>query len=158
MPSKSQMLYEAYHSEFEDWFTEIHPNHNLTFEWEPVWDSGWYKENTANGAWIAWLELTGKMKASNKREDKESTRTNSAEYMRTIKYIMSPDSCRTEDVMVYSAALKDTLDKACPRTLVDVIVTSGSFGEEIIVSGWGDKENEIIEAIRHIAQNVRHNL
>ena len=60
MASKSQELYEAYHSGFEEWFTNIHPNHTLTFEWEPVWDSGWYTEGMANGAWIAWLELTGK--------------------------------------------------------------------------------------------------
>lgn len=61
MASKIQTLYEAHHAEFETWFTEIHPNHGLSFSWELVFDSGWYKEGMANGAWIAWLSLTGKI-------------------------------------------------------------------------------------------------
>ncbi|SEI11479.1 hypothetical protein SAMN05660691_03829 [Rheinheimera pacifica] len=61
MASKIQNLYDAHHAEFEAWFTKIHPNHGLSFSWEPVFDSGWYKEDMANGAWIAWLSLTGKI-------------------------------------------------------------------------------------------------
>lgn len=60
MPSTAEKLYNEHHIEFEKWYTEIHPNHNLTFAWEQVHDSGWYKEDSANGAWIAWLDLTGK--------------------------------------------------------------------------------------------------
>jgi len=60
MASLAQDLYVKHHTEFEKWFAEIHPNNDLTFEWMPIWDSGWYKEGMANGAWIAWLELTGK--------------------------------------------------------------------------------------------------
>jgi hypothetical protein len=60
MTSKSEELYIEHHAEFEKWFTSIHPNHELTFQWEHVHDSGWYKEDMANGAWIAWLDLTGK--------------------------------------------------------------------------------------------------
>ncbi len=60
MKSLSEQLYDKHHVEFETWLTTTHPNHNLTFEWVHAWDSGWYKEDMANGAWIAWLELTGK--------------------------------------------------------------------------------------------------
>lgn len=60
MPSKAEELYIEHHAEFEEWFTSIHPNHDLTFQWEYVYDSGWYKEGVVNGAWIAWLDLTGK--------------------------------------------------------------------------------------------------
>lgn len=60
MTSKAEQLYQEHHVEFEKWFTSIHPNHDLTFEWEYVYDSGWYKEGMANGAWISWLDLTGK--------------------------------------------------------------------------------------------------
>ena len=54
----TQNIYENHHHVFETWFSHIHPNHEITFEWEEVWDSGWYKEPIAQGAWIAWLELT----------------------------------------------------------------------------------------------------
>lgn len=60
MLSASEQLYLKHHEEFESWFESIHPNHNLTFEWEFVWDSGWYKEEMAQGAWIAWIALTNK--------------------------------------------------------------------------------------------------
>lgn len=56
----AQFQYDSYHTEFENWFTTIHPEHSLNFEWVRVFDSGWYKEDTANGAWIAWLVLTNK--------------------------------------------------------------------------------------------------
>lgn len=57
MASLSQQLYDMHHQQFEAWFNAIHPNHDLSFVWVPVWDSGWYKEEMAQGAWIAWLEL-----------------------------------------------------------------------------------------------------
>ncbi len=60
MPSASEQLYLKHHVEFESWFASIHPNHDLTFEWEFVWDSGWYKEEMVQGAWIAWIALTNK--------------------------------------------------------------------------------------------------
>jgi hypothetical protein len=60
MTSKAEQLYQEHHVEFEKWFTFIHPNHDLTFEWEYVYDTGWYKEGMANGAWITWLDLTCK--------------------------------------------------------------------------------------------------
>lgn len=63
MMSKSQELYVEHHCEFEAWFNGVHPNNSLTFDWCPVWDSGWYCEEMANGAWIAWLSLTGKINA-----------------------------------------------------------------------------------------------
>lgn len=58
--SKAEQLHDKYHTEFEAWFSNMHPNHNLTFDWESVFDSGWYKEPMAQGAWITWLNLTGK--------------------------------------------------------------------------------------------------
>jgi hypothetical protein len=60
MTLKSEELHIEHHTEFKEWFTSIHPNSELTFQWEYVYDSGWYKEDMANGAWIAWLDLTGK--------------------------------------------------------------------------------------------------
>jgi hypothetical protein len=62
--SEAQKLYNQHHSDFEKWFSGIHPNHDLTLEWVEVFDSGWYLEDLANGAWIAWLSLTGKHEAS----------------------------------------------------------------------------------------------
>lgn len=56
----AQELYEAHHAEFESWFTRIHPNHDLSFNWIAVFDSGWYSEPMAQGAWIAWISLTNK--------------------------------------------------------------------------------------------------
>ncbi len=70
--SKSEQLYDEHHVEFEAWFTTTHPNHTLTFEWEHVWDSGWYKEDMANGAWITWLDLTGKNTAARAADTVES--------------------------------------------------------------------------------------
>jgi len=61
MKNKIQVLYENHHLEFENWFSNIHPNHDLNFEWIAVYDAGWYKEDMANGAWIAWLSLTNKI-------------------------------------------------------------------------------------------------
>lgn len=66
--SKAEQLYDAHHNEFETWFNSIHPNHGLTFQWEYVYDSGWYKEGTVNGAWIAWLALTCKNTTSGTRK------------------------------------------------------------------------------------------
>lgn len=65
MPSISEQLYIKYHVEFEKWFTSIYPNHDLSFEWVFIWHSGWYKEDMAQGAWIAWLELTDKYATTN---------------------------------------------------------------------------------------------
>ncbi|MFM2668535.1 hypothetical protein AAFX24_27730 [Vibrio mediterranei] len=64
MAPLSEQLYTKHHVEFERWFESIHPNHDLDFEWEFVWDSGWYKEGMAQGAWIAWLALTDKYTAT----------------------------------------------------------------------------------------------
>lgn len=61
--SAAQQQYNESHKEFESWFIGIHPNHDLTFEWFPAWQSGWYKEDMVQGAWIAWLGFTGKLKA-----------------------------------------------------------------------------------------------
>jgi hypothetical protein len=60
MTSISEQIYQKHHREFERWFTSIHPNHELNFKWEYVYDSGWYKEDMANGAWIAWSALNAK--------------------------------------------------------------------------------------------------
>jgi hypothetical protein len=70
MVSISEQIYQKHHREFERWFTSIHPNHELTFDWEHVYDSGWYKEDMANsgwykedmanGAWIVWSALNAK--------------------------------------------------------------------------------------------------
>jgi hypothetical protein len=60
MSSISEQIYQKHHVEFEKWFTSIHPNHELNFKWEYVYDSGWYKEDMANGAWIAWSALNAK--------------------------------------------------------------------------------------------------
>jgi hypothetical protein len=60
MASISEQIYQKHHREFERWFTSIHPNHKLNFKWEHVYDSGWYKEDMANGAWIAWSALNAK--------------------------------------------------------------------------------------------------
>lgn len=65
MASIAEQQYEKHHEEFEEWFSTIHPNHALSFDWEYVWDSGWYKEEMAQGAWIAWLSLTGKSSRKN---------------------------------------------------------------------------------------------
>lgn len=73
MSSRAEQLYNKYHEEFEEWFSTIHPNHALSFNWEYVWDSGWYKEGMAQGAWIAWLSLTGK--AFNNISNHENTAT-----------------------------------------------------------------------------------
>jgi hypothetical protein len=62
--SPSEMYYREYHREFELWFCSIHPNNALNFGWEYVYDSGWYKEDMANGAWIVWLQINVKDKAN----------------------------------------------------------------------------------------------
>lgn len=72
MTSNAEKLYQNHHVEFEKWFTFIHPNHDLTFEWEYVYDSGFYKEGMANGAWIAWLDLTGKNKNGSSNDTVDS--------------------------------------------------------------------------------------
>lgn len=72
MTSKAEKLYQEHHVEFEKWFTSIHPNHDLTFKWEHVHDSGWYKEDMANGAWISWLDLTGKNTVTRSSDTVES--------------------------------------------------------------------------------------
>lgn len=60
MASKSEKLYHEHHAEFEAWYTSIHPEHQFNFEWVYVHDSGWFKEDMVNGAWVVWLALTGK--------------------------------------------------------------------------------------------------
>ncbi len=56
----SEQLHQKHHAEFEAWFNSIHPNNTLTFEWATCHDAAYYCEHMANGAWIAWLALTGK--------------------------------------------------------------------------------------------------
>ena len=68
MTSKTTKLYQEHHVEFENWFNSVHPNHELNFQWVSTHDAGWYKEDMANGAWIAWLALTGKYTSSSPDE------------------------------------------------------------------------------------------
>jgi hypothetical protein len=60
MLSKAKELYIEHHTEFEQWFISVYPNFEVTFHWEHVDDGGWYNEHLVLGAWIAWLDLTGK--------------------------------------------------------------------------------------------------
>lgn len=60
MTSKAKALYVEHHTEFEQWFTSVYPNFEVTFHWEHADDGGWYNEHLVLGAWIAWLDLTGK--------------------------------------------------------------------------------------------------
>ena len=59
MANKAQEQYEKHHKEFETWWLEVHPNAELS-EWVSSWDCGYYERTMTQGAWIAWLALTGK--------------------------------------------------------------------------------------------------
>lgn len=70
--SNAEQLYDEHHAEFEMWFSNMHPNHNLTFDWKSVFDSGWYNEPMTQGAWITWLDLTGKNTLPSASDDIDS--------------------------------------------------------------------------------------
>ncbi len=61
MISKAEELYKKYRYQFESWFISVHPNHDCTFDWISTHDSGWFKDQMVQGAWIAWIELTKKV-------------------------------------------------------------------------------------------------
>jgi len=96
MTSKAEQLYKEHHVEFEKWFTSIHPNHELTFEWEHVYDSGWYKEGMAHGAWISWLDLTGKNTVARATDTVESLAKETQRYNESRLAL----STRTEALLI----------------------------------------------------------
>jgi hypothetical protein len=47
-----------YGKEFEEFMSKLHPHKYV--EWYSCWDCGYYTDDWVQGAWMAWLTLTGK--------------------------------------------------------------------------------------------------